>query len=288
MILAKLLFSLMQNSSFRVKWKGKTSPKRFYATKDVKQGGCISAILFACCYDALIKECILSPAGVIMNSGKVSILVYDDDILLFASSPFGLKLLLDITDRFCRKHHDIEINPSKSVILKMGIKGKKKHPISINGISTKPSSKYLGVWLNDEYKEDARLIRTLYSRANNLFRQNTNIKLCSHKTKQMLVNAYGSLYGSEGNLSVSSRVRGAHRYLAKSIFCKEWLKFADLNNDNGWLDIRSRTLYCNLRIRPPQENHRILRNYLVIKSKSSENQVVRIILVNAKTINGSS
>ena len=53
----------------------------------------------------------------------------------------------------------------------------------------------------------------------------------------MLVNAYGSLYGSEGSLSVSSRVRGAHRYLAKSIFCKEGSKFADLNNDNGWLDI---------------------------------------------------
>ena len=223
-----------------------------------------------------------------MNSIKVSILVYADDILLIASSPFGLKLLLDITDSFCRKHHDIEINPSKSVILRMGTKGKKKHPISINGISTKPSSKYLGVWLNDECKEDARLIRTLYSRANNLFRQNTNIKLFSHQTKVMLVNAYGSLYGSEGSLSVSSRVRGAHRYLAKSIFCKEWLKFADLNNDNGWLDIRSRTLYCNLRIRSPQENHRILRNYLVIKSKSSENQVVRLILGNAKTINGTS
>ena len=114
-------------------------------------------------------------------------------------------------------------------------------------IPIKKSVKYLGVWLNDELLEESRIVRSLSARTKNLFRPNKQISLCSHKSKKLLTNSYGSIYGAN-----------AHRYLVKNIFNTEWRCFADFSN--GWIEIRSRTLY----VVSVGENYRILRNNIIL------------------------
>ena len=62
-------------------------------------------------------------------------------------------------------------------------------------IPIKKSVKYLGVWLNGELLEESRIVRSLSARTKNLFRPNKQISLCSHKSKKLLTNSYGSIYG---------------------------------------------------------------------------------------------
>ena len=273
-----ILVALMANTSFKLKWDGVTSKESFFASKGVKQGGCISALIFSCCYDDLILECQKSCAGIFVHETFLNIIVYADDILLVSASPFGLKDLLDITKKFCQKHADIELNHEKSTILRMGKYGRKKNGVSIDNIPVKKSEKYLGVWLNNDKLEEARAVRFLYAKTNQVLRQNGNINLCSHKTKNMVLNAYGSVYSLEAFTKVTSKMVSAHRYLTKSIFNYEWRRLADLKHDNGWTDIRSRALYAGMGLLSLKETHRWRRNNFILKSRSSDNQLVRNII----------
>ena len=97
-----ILVALMANTSFKLKWDGVTSKESFFDSKGVKQGGCISALIFSCCYDDLIQECQKSCAGIFVHETFLNIIVYADDILLVSASPFGLKDLFDITKKFCK------------------------------------------------------------------------------------------------------------------------------------------------------------------------------------------
>ena len=145
---------------------------------------------------------------------------------------------------FCSEYNDIELNPNKSQILRMGKKGSKKILMTMYDIPIKNEAKYLGVWINNEKLEHARVTRTLYANTNNIFRQNTNIRNCSFQSKRNILNAYGNIYALESFKEITSQMRAAHRYMTKFVFTKEWKLKADLSNENGWLDIRSRSLYA--------------------------------------------
>ena len=274
------VMGILQNTSYSIKWLGKISQTTFFSRKGIKQGGCISAQIFAACYDKIIGNCKTSNAGIILHGLLINILVYADDVLLCSTSPYGLKILLDRVNDFCNEYQDISINAKKSVILRMGCKGMKKSPVSVEGIPVANSAQYLGIWLNDPKKEESRVIRSLFCRANQTLKQN-NVSLCTVNTKKQLVSAYGSVYGIESLTSISSKMKGAHRYLVKQVFQKEWRSLADLSNNNGWLDIRSRTLYVGLGIKSLPEIHRILRNNFIIKSRQSQNSLVTSICGNA-------
>ena len=110
----------------------------------------------------------------------------------------------------------------------------KKSPVSVEGIPVANSAQYLGIWLNDPKKEESRVIRSLFCRANQTLKQN-NVSLCTVNTKKQLVTAHGSVYGIESLTSISSKMKGAHRYLVKQVFQKEWRSLADLSNTNDWL-----------------------------------------------------
>ena len=71
------------------------------------------------------------------------VIVYADDIVLIASSPFGLKLLIEATFSFACRFNDITFNASKSWILGLGPHN--KPPVSILGIPTTEKHEYLGV-----------------------------------------------------------------------------------------------------------------------------------------------
>ena len=276
--LQSIIFGLMINTSFRIKWNGQASINAFYPTRGVKQGGCLSALIFACCYDDLIRSCKNSNSGIFLNGTFINILIYADDILLTASSSYGLKSLLEITKSFCSQFNDIVLNDSKSIILRMGTKGAKSEPKSLDKIPTAKSAKYLGAYINDDIKEEARVVRCLYTRTNSIFRQNSNLRLCSMAIKTQVLNAYGGVYAIESFIKITSKMRAAHRLLTKNIFRTEWKEIADLNNNHGWVDIKSRTLYAGMRLRSLPETHRWMKNSFIIKSRSSSDSIIRNIL----------
>ena len=72
---------------------------------------------------------------------------------------------------------------------------------------------------------------------------------------------------------ISSKISNAHRYLIKSIFNDQWRKYADLSNPNGWIDIRSRTLYVVYDVRCVGENYRIQRNNLILRSRKARKRL---------------
>ena len=215
--LQQIIYGQLRNTSFNVKWDNETTSNVFYATKGVKQGGCLSALIFASCYDELIKKCQTSQAGIFLHGCMISILVYADDILLLSHSPYGLKLLLDITKEFCRKYSDIELNSDKSMIIRMGTKVKNKEPVPIYNIPTHKSAKYLGIFLNEDSLEEARVVRSLYSRTNLLLKQNKNVNLCSKASKLLLVNAYGSVYALETFSKTTPKI-GSHLWMSPKAF----------------------------------------------------------------------
>ena len=95
----------------------------FFARCGVKQGGILSGRIFSACYDDLVNLLSAVGAGVLTDGIETSlilvfIIVYVDDIILFAQSPFGLKRLIEQTLIFANAYHDLSFNPSKSCILR--------------------------------------------------------------------------------------------------------------------------------------------------------------------------
>ena len=76
-----------------------------------------STTVFSACYDDLVNLLSAVGAGVLIDGIKTSlilvfIIVYADDIILFAQSPFGLKRLIEQTLLFANAYHDFSFNPS--------------------------------------------------------------------------------------------------------------------------------------------------------------------------------
>lgn len=138
--LIRLILALTYNTHFTVRWFGDESQIPFYPFRGVKQGGCLSAFLFAICYDDLILETKNVAAGVFIWDTFLQILIYADDIFLAASSLVGLSALYDLTIKFTERYCDIKMNPTKSVILRMGTS--KREPVSFAGIPTADNHKY--------------------------------------------------------------------------------------------------------------------------------------------------
>ena len=70
----------------------------FYSRRGVKQGGVLSGIIFSSCYDDLVDMLRSVGAGILIktagkNLSLIFVLIYADDVILFSTSPFGLRRL---------------------------------------------------------------------------------------------------------------------------------------------------------------------------------------------------
>ena len=134
---------LLFNTSFYIKWDGQVSKSGIFSGRGTKQGGVVSAILFSATYDDVIYDLNNSNPGVYLNKMKLNNLVYADDICLISSSKFGLRKLYAIVMKFASQYDDLQMNPSKSFILRMGSK-RNLQASSFEGIPTCESTRYLG------------------------------------------------------------------------------------------------------------------------------------------------
>ena len=247
-----------------------------YPRVGIKQGGVLSGRYFSACYDDLIDMLKRTGSGFILLSlnGKrifLQIIVYADDILLISRSPFGLKLLIDVTYEFSMLYNDLKFNKSKSFILRLGTN--RKPPVSIMGIPVSECQEYLGVLIGRRADVQRFAAAKLFTKANVMAKENKELSRCSLPVKNLVVKSYGNVYSLETMLTVESRLRHAHRYLTQSVH-KNWRSFADLPGPN----IRSRRLYTVYELDSLEVLHRIRRNNFLIQAESSENAVIRVII----------
>ena len=99
----------------------------------VKQGDCLSPTLFAIFINDLANEVKNSGVGITLNiDGEnsseellVNILLYADDIVLFAANEHDLQFVINIVETWCTKWR-LEVNLSKTNILHVRSKRKQQ------------------------------------------------------------------------------------------------------------------------------------------------------------------
>ena len=247
----------------------------FFPRLGVKQGGVLSGILFSACYDDLCNELDKTGVGLLLNTANafilICVIVYADDVLLIASSPYGLKLLINKTFTFAHRYNDITFNTGKSWILRLG--PHQKPAVSVCGIPVTECREYLGVEIGRKADTQSAAAGKLYSRANTLMAQNGELNKCSLLVKNVCIKSYGNVYSIENELNVTSKLRQAHRYMVERVH-PNWSDFADLEGPN----IRSRRLYTVFGIDSLEVIHRKLRNNFLIKAASHTNDIIRNVI----------
>ena len=281
--LIRLILSLTFCTHFTIRWFGQSTSSPFYPYRGVKQGGCLSSFLFAICYDDLIHEIKQTKSGVFINKTFVQILIYADDIFLTAASLVGLQTLYYITIKFTERYSDIQMNPTKSVILRMGTL--KRPAESFEKIPTAENHIYLGANIGNknEFLETCRARKAIYIRTNLLIKQNSAAIACNDTIKKMYLNAYGGVYGIEFFKSIHSSISRAHRYLTTTL----WPSANKLRTSEGTLHNSDLYIQAASGANSVYVNHRILRNNFILKSKKSSNYLIREICGNLQVIDTS-
>ena len=242
----------------------------------IKQGGILSGRYFSICYDDLVHDLRKVGAGVLITGFRnlrllLYILVYADDIILIAKSPYGLSRLINVTLSFAKKYNDIVFNPGKSHILRLG---RTRSPaVSVNRIPVTECIEYLGVMIGRGAKPQDTAAASLYCKANVMLSQNKELHNCSAHIKNLAVTTYGSVYALETFTAVGPRLRKAHRYVTRAVHT-DWRTFVDLPGPN----IRSRRLYTVYGLDSMEVLHRRRRNNFLIKAESSANEIIRLVI----------
>ena len=279
--LIRFILALTYHTHFFVSWFGDITTTPIYPRAGVKQGGCLSAYLFAITYDILAKMIKSTPAGVPIYGIFLQCLIFADDILLCAITSSGLRLLYEKVQEFCNLHEDISMNPSKSLVLRVGTR--RQQPISICKIPTAKYGKYLGAYITqNDFKEieTRRLRQSLFGRYNQLLRHATTLRHLTDKSKRSIISAYGLPYGLCTIEETTSRIRAPHRYLTMHMFPQAY----GIKDANG-ITIKSRTLYQIVAKTPSlEERHRILRNNFILSARSSSNHLIKIVVGQLQTI----
>ena len=229
-----LCFGLCLYSQFKIKWFGQLSFDGLFAWKGIKQGGVMSALLFVIALDPLVDELLMTGAGVSLAGVRVPCLIFADDIALFSCSSEGLKLLFDTVMGFCSRFDDLQMNPGKSVILRMGYKC--LEPRSFYDIETKKFSRYLGAWLTDfkhRHVESARCAGSIYGKINNVVRNQPHLKYATPANKRQIVSCLSVPYCIElfefNDKKSLQKISKAHRQMTTLL----WPKSRHLKDETG-------------------------------------------------------
>ena len=108
--------SIYSNLKSRVKFDNRVSSD-FTCCLGVRQGECLSPILFSMYLNDIEREYILKGAeGVDIGMLKLFLLLYADDIILFANDEENLQLSLNILENYC-KRWKLKVNTQKTKVM---------------------------------------------------------------------------------------------------------------------------------------------------------------------------
>ena len=111
-----IIRSMYTNVKSQVK-HNKIISDAFFSNIGVRQGECLSPFLFSIYLNDLEEEIHLKGAnGIDIGMMKLYLLLYADDIVLFANSPTELQQLLDILQNYCTRYR-LTVNTAKTKIM---------------------------------------------------------------------------------------------------------------------------------------------------------------------------
>ena len=154
----------------------------------------MSPILYNVFIDDLSRELCDTNVGCFINGTCVNNLMYADDSVVLAPSPFALQRLLCICEQYAQ-NNEITYNVKKTVcmnVMSKLCKNIKVPSVQLYGSALKwvESHKYLGVILQNNMCDGAdmrRQCRAIYAKGNLLLRK---FRKCSDSVKTKLFNAY--------------------------------------------------------------------------------------------------
>ena len=176
-VIVRLLISIYLNQEANVRWKSDSSHK-FKIKNGVRQGGVLSPILFCFYMNDLFGELQRCRSGCMIGDYYAGVHGYADDLLLLCPSRSGLQEMVDICDKYARRHKiQFSTNPDKKKSKTKGIIFSKKAlsfepaPIFLCGLPLPwvKESKYLGNVLEDipnGYQQDVRVKRAQFIERN--------------------------------------------------------------------------------------------------------------------------
>ena len=167
----KILYYWYSKQNMKVKW-GNCLSSPFSVSNGVRQGGVLSPYLFALYIDDLSVKLTCVKAGCFLGNSRLNHIIYADDLCCFSPSLDGLQDLLNVCSNYAVEH-DITFNCSKSVGVLflpkyLSISNVPKVFLCNNVVKFKNNVKYLGVFLNNNLKDDddiCRQVRYLYEKA---------------------------------------------------------------------------------------------------------------------------
>ena len=111
-----IIKSMYRSVKSRVKYCNKLG-NEFYCKLGVRQGECLSPLLFSMYLNDIEEQFVLSGfEGLDVNMFKIVMLLYADDIMLFSNSKENLQEGLDFLSNYC-KRWKLKINVSKTKVM---------------------------------------------------------------------------------------------------------------------------------------------------------------------------
>ena len=196
----RILYYWYSKQNMKVKW-GNCLSSPFSVSNSVRQGGVLSSYLFALYIDDLSVKLNCVKTGCFLGNSRLNHIIYADDLCCFSPSLDGLQDLLNVCSNYAVEHN-ITFNCSKSVGVLflpkyLSLSNLPKVFLCNNVVKFKNNVKYLGVFLNNNLKDDddiCRQVRYLYGKSYEL---KTTFSKCSRTIKNILFNYHcTSFYAS--------------------------------------------------------------------------------------------
>ena len=114
----------------------------------VRQGCVVSPLLFDVFVDRLAREVKRLGLGVAAGGGRLSLLLYADDIVVLAESQEDLQKMMNAVHAFCRRWR-LQVNMSKTKVVAFGSEGTSNLCVTWgeDKIEEVDKYKYLGMWI---------------------------------------------------------------------------------------------------------------------------------------------
>ena len=196
----RILYYWYSKQNMKVKW-GNCLSSPFSVSNGVRQGGVLSPYLFALYIDDLSVKLNCVKAGCFLGNSRLNHIIYADDLCCFFPSLDGLQDLLNVCNNYAVEH-DITFNCSKSVGVLflpkyLSLSNVPKVFFCNNVVKFKNNVKYLGVFLNNNFKDDDNICQQVCYLYGKAYQLKATFSKCFRTIKNILFNYHcTSFYAS--------------------------------------------------------------------------------------------